>query len=447
MTASYRVKKEKIKTGQLVTSSLILSLVISVVICLIVLLFQGLFYKIFTDETCVMLLIVLLPGVVFSAIYSVFRGVMWGEDNYFALCLSELFEQVVRIIIFVIMLGSTFSVVSGALSLAWSMTLACFLSAIFVVVLYFIYKGKMGKPTKVGFTVLKKATPITAIRLVGSFVQPLLAIIIPLRLVAIGYTQSQAMSLYGVAIGMTYPLLFIPSTLIGSLATALIPDISMAKEKGDLKHIEERVQSSVFFAILISFLVVPLFIALGEYIGVFFYDNALSGSLLSLSAWIMVPMGITNITSAILNSVGLEVKSFINYFIGSIGMIVAVWILPSIMGINAFAWGMGVCTTITSILNSVMIKKKLGIKINILKPLVKFSIISLFTVAFVSFVGSLLSLCLSNFFILMICGILGVVIFTLLGEVFDVFHIKGYFITFKGKFVEKFKKKVSKSLK
>ena len=445
MTASFRVKKDKKSMSRLVTSSLILALVVSIVLCLIVLIFKNLFAKLFTDETCIMLLIVLMPGVVFSAIYSVFRGALWGRDNYFALCLSELFEQVVRIIAFVLLLGSSFSVISGALSLAWSMTIACLLSAIFVGILYFAYGGRMGKPDKLGFQVLKKASPITGVRLVGSLLQPLLAIIIPLRLVAVGFTESQAMALYGIAIGMTYPLLFIPSTLIGSLATALIPDIAMAREKGDTPYIQERVQSSIFFSILVSFIIVPAFMALGENIGIFFYDNALSGSLLSLSAWIMVPMGITNITSAILNSVGLEVRSFVNYFIGSIGMIVAVWILPGVMGINAFAWGMGVCTMVTAFLNCLMIKKKLGVKIKIIVPIIKFVLVSVFTIAIVSFLASLLALYIPNFFVILICGLVEVICFTLLCEVFDIFHIKGYFILIKAKILEKRRKMRSKN--
>lgn len=444
MTASYRVKNDKKNMARLVTSSLLLALVVSVALCAILLVFKNVFAKMFTDEACIMVLIALMPGIVFSAVYSVFRGALWGKDNYFALCISELFEQVVRIIIFVIILGSSFTVISSALSLAWSMTIACVCSAIFVIVLFFAYGGRMGKPTRLAFDVLKKATPITGVRLAGSLLMPLLAIIIPLRLVAVGYTESQAMSLYGIAFGMTYPLLFIPATLIGSLATALIPDIAMAKEKKQHDYIQERIQSSIFFSVLVSFIVVPVFIALGENIGLFFYDNALSGSLLSLSAWIMIPMGITNITSAILNSVGLEIRSFVNYFIGSIGMILAAWILPSFMGINAFAWGMGICTATTSLLNCLMIKRKLKVKIGIVKPLIKLTIVSLISTALTSFVGSLLNMCLNNFFVLLISGTVEVICFVLLCEVFEIFHIKGYFVTIKSRFFKKREKKMSK---
>ena len=68
MTASYRVKNDKKSMASMVTSSLILGLVVSVFLCLVVLVFQNLFAKIFTDKTCLMLLVVLMPGVVFSAI-------------------------------------------------------------------------------------------------------------------------------------------------------------------------------------------------------------------------------------------------------------------------------------------------------------------------------------------------------------------------------------------
>ena len=135
-----------------------------------------------------------------------------------------------------------------------------------------------------------------------------------MRLIAIGYTNAQALSLYGIAIGMTFPLLFIPGMLIGSLSTALVPNISSALAKGDNKYIEDRIESSIKFTLLISTFFIPLFIGAGEQIGVFFYDNIMSGSLLQFSAWIMLPMGINNITSSLLNSLGMEIKSCINYF-------------------------------------------------------------------------------------------------------------------------------------
>ena len=252
------------------------------------------------------------------------------------------------------------------------------------------------------------------------------------------------MSIYGIALGMTFPLLFLPTTLTGSLSTALVPDISMAMAQNDNEHIQKRVTSSINFTLFISFLVVPIFMAIGDKIGVFLYGEVLSGTLLQFSSWIMVPMGITNITSAILNSIGLEVKSFVNYVIGGIFTFISVMWLTNYMGVLSLPFGMGVSTTITMILNILMIKRKLGIKIKILKDLTLFTLLSLPTLAITSFVSNLLANFLLLIFNLIISGGLGVVIYVTLCITFNLVNINTIFVKFKEKVKIKGLKRVKK---
>ena len=441
-TAGYRVKSDKKAMANLVTSALIVGLIVSVILCVVVLIFKSVFALMFTDENCVNILIILLPSLVFSAIYSVFRGAMWGCDNYFGLCFSELVEQISKIIICVFLVGAGLSAFENASRVAWSFTLSCVISAIFVVVLFFCYGGKLGKPTKVYKSLIKQSAPITGVRVLGSLTQPLVALLLPARLMVAGYTQSQALSVYGVAIGMTFPLLFLPATLIGSLATALVPDISMALAKNDHQHIEKRVQNSVIFTLLVSFLVVPVFIAVGDKIGIFLYDNYLSGTLLQFSSWMMIPMGLTNISSAILNSVGYEVKSFINYVVGDVFMFLCLLILPQYIGINALIIGMGMSTVISSSLNFLMLRKKLNISVNFLPKLAMLILVSLPSIALTSFISSLLSYCLPLVFDLLISCFIGISIFGSLCLVFNIFNVSTFKIILKQKI---FSKKRSKS--
>lgn len=435
MSAGFRAKKEGKKESSLVSVALIFSVVISVILCLIILLFKNLFSGLFTDARCIEILIVLLPSLVFSAVYSVFRGALWGQNNYFALCITELFEQVFRIFVCVLVIGSTLSAIENATSVAWSLTIACLASMLFVVILFFFYGGKMSKPTKQIFKpLLRQSTPITGIRVAGSFIQPLMALIIPARLSAIGYTASQAMSIYGIAVGMTVPLLFVPTTLIGSLSTALIPDMSAAMAQNDNAHIEKRVRSSIIFSLFISCLFVPVYLALGEQAGIFLYDNALSGTLLASAAWVLIPLGITNITSALLNSLGMEIKSFINFFIGAIFMFFALWFLPSLIGINALVYGMGVSYLVTAILNTIMLKRKIKGPLNILKPLAKLILIIVPVAALTSFVASICGHIFPLFFTLAIGGMVAVVSFMLLCSVFNVVDIHSIIVMTKNKF-------------
>lgn len=441
LTAKYHAQKDKYSEGSLVSTALLISLITSFVLIIFVIIFKNMFSKIFADDRCYSILLVLLPAILFSAVYNVFRGAMWGHSNYFCYCITELFEQVARIAICVFMLTFGLFSLSPSISAAASLTIASVLSAILAIILYFVYGGRLKKPTNIYKEVLKSSTSITGVRLASSLVQPIIALIIPARLIAAGYTSAQAMSIYGIAIGMTMPLLFIPVTLVGSLSMVLVPDISTAIVKNDNEHVNNQISSSIMFTLIITFLLIPLFIGAGENIGLFFYDNFQSGQLLANAAWTMLPFALINITSSILNALGLESKSFINYIVGSIFMFICIIFLPKYIGIRALILGMGICVSITSLLNIRMIKKKTNLKLNLFKPIIKLSLISLPTVALTYFVTSLLSNFLPLFFNLAISCSLGAIMYVLLCVMFGIINIQTMFVEVKKYLTSKKRKK------
>lgn len=436
LSSKGQVKEER----SMVTTALIVSLIIAISTCLIVLLFNGVLGSIFTDERCVLILILMLPAVIFNAIYSTFRGWFWGHSNYFGVCVVELFEQIARIIVFVLMIGGTLSVIDGAVTAGVSMTIACFLSAIFVTVLYFVYGGRLAKPK--GFTkeLVKSSTPITFVRVASSLIQPVIAIIIPLRLVASGMSSAEALALYGIAFGMTLPFLFIPSALTGSLGMALVPDLSTAVAQKNDAHITNRITSSVLITLFISCFFVPLYMGVGENIGIFFFDNAESGRLLVGAAWIMIPIGLTSITSSILNTLGYELKSMKNYVVGAVLMLLSIWFLPEFIGINAVVVGMGLCMTIASVLNLKMINTVISPKIKIGSQIFWISVCSLPVASLTSFLTNLLGYFMPLFFNLAISCTVGAIFFVLLCQVFDLIDIRIWIVQAKQKFGEKIKK-------
>lgn len=431
LSAKFFSKKDGESEGKLVSASLIISAVTSVVLIVIVLVFKNLFSFLFTDSRCYLILVAMLPAVLFSGIYNVFRGAMWGRSNYFCYCITELFEQIVRITICIVLLSFGIGSLSPSIGAALSLSIACLLSMILTVVLYFVHGGKLKKPGKIYKEVLKSSTPITAVRFLSSLVQPIIALILPARLIATGYTSSQALSIYGVAIGMTMPLLFIPITIVGSLSTALIPDLSAAVETNDSSHIKNRITTSLVVTMFISFLMIPLFIGAGENIGLFFFGNITSGALLSSAAWIALPLALMNITSSILNALGMEVKSFFNSLAGSVFLFIGILFLPSLIGIRALVVGMGACVSVTSILNLIMIKKKTKIKLGILKPMILMAVSCLPSAALTFFVTNLLNGLMPLFFNLAISCSLGGAMFVLLCIIFKIFDVKSFFASAK----------------
>ena len=162
--------------------------------------------------------------------------------------------------------------------------------------------------------------------------------------------------------------------------------------------------------------------------GLFLYDNILSGTLLQASAWVLIPLGLTNITSGLLNSLGLENKSFVHFVIGSIVMFMALWFLPPIFGINALIWAMGLNYLITAVLNMILLKKKTNSDFKIMQSLIKIILLIIPSSALTAFVVSLCDYVFPLFITLVIGGIISVGSYVLLAGVLNLFDVKGFFV-------------------
>jgi len=367
--------------GTIAATGLITSLVVSIVLCGIVFLLREFIGNIFTDERCMKILLILLPAVVLSSVYTSLRAVWWGEKKFILLGATELLEQIARVVLFAVLIAIAFIGLDAAGLAALSFTIACLVSAVVVVVLF--YRRNSGikhvTPQHGGYyrPIIKSATPITGVRFLGSIAIPLISIIIPLRLIAAGSTQIQAISEYGIIIGMTLPLLMIPGTVIGAMATALVPELSGAHQRKDKVQVTKQINGALTFTLFVTFLLLPAFMALGQHIGIFIFDNAASGRYLSLTAWVMIPLSLNMITNAILNSLGAETKAMKHYMYGSVFLFLIVWFGPAYVGVNALAIGLGVCMLIASTMNVVMINRLTGAKTRVMPMVLRFSAVSL----------------------------------------------------------------------
>lgn len=313
---------------------------------------------IFADQRCMPIFMVLLPGVTASAVYSSYRGGLWGQKNFFAFSLCEFIEQLLIITTGMILVSRVSGVIAGVKNAAISVSISYIASALISVCIYFYYDGKIRNPRGYYKTVLNSAAPLTGIRVASSIFTSILAIIVPIRLKLSGLTSSQALSEFGIASGMTLPLLFIPATLVSALALVLIPELSEKKNK-KTKNVSLQIENSLLFSIIVSFGILAIFLGAGKDIGIALYDNSRSGELLLYSCALMIPMSLSHMSSSILNTLGREYKSLKNYLWGAGVMLISVWFLPPILGIYSMILGFFLSFTITAFLNTYIIIKNI----------------------------------------------------------------------------------------
>lgn len=217
--------------------------------------------RFFADKRIIGIFRICIPAVFFVSIASAFRGYFQGLQNMLPSAVSQVCEQILRVI-----LGFTLAfkllakgVEWAAAGLAIGMLSGEILGLGVIILLYAVKKDKFarGTPSKESSgTILKNlltlALPVTGSRLVSSGLSALETVIIPKQLQAAGYTSRSATSLFGQLSGTALTLLTFPSVFTFALATALIPAISEAMSKQNLKLAQRICSDAIRYTILIG---------------------------------------------------------------------------------------------------------------------------------------------------------------------------------------------------
>lgn len=392
----YSGQNDKKSIGSIVSSGLIITGVICLLASGLILLFPQLLSLLFTSHASIQMIYILLPALLFSSIYEVLRGALWGQQKFFTISITEFIEQVARIILLILFFNTTFLNISATNKTALSLSLACIISSIIVIFIYFKSGGNLANPKYEFKNLLKTSSPITAVRTVSSLISSIIAIIIPIRLQTYGFSQTEALSEFGIMMGMTFPILMIPATLIGSLAVTMIPSISEQSndiDAGNLKDktiIKSKINFSLKTSIIFSSILLSSFIALGEPICEFLFNNTKAGTYLKVASIIMIPLGLSQISSSILNAIGLEMKSLKNYVISSSLLIFCIIFLPKYFGTYSLIIGYFLMSVTSAVMNISMLLKRNLANLSFLKTLFSLVVINLLSACIGIFVSNLI---------------------------------------------------------
>ena len=349
-TASFPEKKNKI-----VFAGLVVSTTLSIIICLIIVLIPNLITSIWGQSSSITVLYMLLPALLFTAIYVPFRGAFWGDKNFFLLGFTELLEQIIRFIICLIFFNILIPL-SGAEIAGTTYSIACALSTIIAIAIYFIKGNKITPSLKEIKPLVIESAPIAILRIGTSLVSLLISIIFPAMLVKSGISSTDAVAFFGVVTGMALPIVTIPGTIIGSISVALIPELSGKKES----FITKQTNLSLSYSIIISFLLFPTLVVLGEPLGLLLFNNKTAGEILKYGSYLLLPLGISQLSGSILNAIGMEKRGLFNYLVSAIIMILTIIFLPRFIGVYALVLGFFLMSVMSSLLNLLSITRYLS---------------------------------------------------------------------------------------
>ena len=341
-----------------VTAGMLLTLIASLPLTALIYIFGNkIFPLVFADNRCGQLLLIMLPGLAFTSIYAVLRGSFWANRDFLTYSIIELLEEAVMLIVGIIMIQMTTEMIIGIRRAGYAVLISYLFSFSAAMAVYFIKGGKLRSPKSELKPLFNSSAPITTMRVGSSAVNTLISVILPARLIIAGMTSAEAMSEFGKVFGMAIPMIFIPSTLIGSLALVLVPELSDNYYKNKFGTLKNNAEKAIKFSVFISCMIIPVFMAAGAEIGKIIYSDAATGIYVEKSAIIMLPMSLTMITTSMLNSLNKEKRTLLYYLAGASVMLLSIYFLPKYISVYALIIGFLLSFTITSVCNLILLNK------------------------------------------------------------------------------------------
>ena len=415
---------DRAKQNGYVSSSLIIGLSTGAILVVLTLAFSKHLDLLFADDRCVKLFLIMLPTLITSTIYASLRSWFWGQKKFLTFSSTELLEEVVRIAVASILAGGVVASIEGDTAVAIAFTVSDLACALVLAIIFFAKGGRLSKPQD-SKEILRSTLPLSTMRILTSLSVTVTALIIPERLVDIGMTPSLATAEYGRIAGMAFPMIMAPSMAISALAVVLIPDIASFAKNNDISSIKTKYKASLIFSALVSGFFFMIYLPFGKQLGQLFFGDTHAGEFISYCAPMVFPMALGQTTTPILNSLGLEKRTFTNYIIGAILTLPCIFFLPKYIGVYSVAVGMGLSCTVTAVLNTVTIFKKLGKGVGTSKALwvigysIPLGVLAVFT-------NNLMSNFLDDWFSALITGFYIVFFFVICTSAFDIIDIEGY---------------------
>ena len=187
---------------------------------------------------------------------------------------------------------------------------------------------------------LDTALPLTANRLVLTFLGSAESVAIPEMLRRYGYDIPTSLAVYGVLTGMALPLIFFPNALTGSMAVMLLPMISENHCLGNSVKVRSLTWQSLKYCALLGSICLITFVLLGPFLGACLFHSHLAGECIRTLGFICPFLYLDTALSSILQGLG---KATTLFFINVISLgvrLLFVYGMVPIYGLKGYLWGM-----------------------------------------------------------------------------------------------------------
>ena len=321
-------------------------------------------------------LMLLSPAILFVPLSAVIKGYFYGLGKYKVAASVDIVEKLLRVLV----LLSTISIlapnrVDKTVAIAYfALAAGELVSLVFLFICYKIQRskisgnnGKSESRIQLLFDVVVISAPLCINGILSSVLSTISTLVLPWRLVAAGFTYSEALALMGKFGGMALNISYLPFIIIGSMLTVLVPELSLHISRKDFWSAEERIAQVLKLACAVGISTAIVCMTLPETLGQLFYHRNDLGDMIRFSAAICLFSFVSMPSFGILNALGKQSILLKNSLIISFENLLLIIILTGIPSLNIFGYGLSVILSSATalIINIREIKKICEIKIGL----------------------------------------------------------------------------------
>lgn len=356
-------------------------------------------------------LIAVAPAIVVVALQASFRGFFQGLQKMWPTAVSQLLEQVGRVVTVLILAyylvsinapieytaaGASFGAVAGSLVGLGAVVFIYFKQKKYIDNLTSKYPDVSNRSNKQLIKrILQFSIPIT----LGAMIIPVMngidTFLVPRRLQAAGFAVARATRMYGDLTGAAIPLINLPSMLAAALATSLVPTISHASSLGMWSVVKSRAGLAIKIILIIGIPSAFGLSVLSKQIVFLLYGSTSAASILQVVAFAVIFLTLHQTCTGILQGLGHAKIPVRNLIIGGIAKVILNFILTAIPAINIHGAAIAsiVAYGIAATLNVRAVSRYSGYQIDwpntVIKPIFAAMIMSVFAKITVSTLASL----------------------------------------------------------
>lgn len=293
------------------------------------------------EPRCAPLIRIMAYSLPFSAVHACANGYYYGMKKAAVPAVSQLLEQVVRVAsVYVIALIYTEKGAALSADIAvWGIVCGEIFSALFCITVL-PFQKKQGHFIGMLKNIALFSLPLTANRVALNFFQSLEALMIPSRLRLFGYTQSEALSVFGILTGMALPMILFPNVVTNSVSVMLLPAISEARAKHDHLRIQKAIKKTIESCMILGLMSTLFFLLSGRFIGEYVFGNTLAGTFICTLSWICPFLFLSTTLTSILHGLGRPTTTFLLNLLSSGIRILGIYAFIPMFGIRAYLMAM-----------------------------------------------------------------------------------------------------------